>query len=364
MIKLPDLSNYQPTEVWPQIKSNGYTVVYLKSSEGLTWNDPTFASHVQGAHSVGIQVGAYHFAHPESNSALDEAKHFVSILKQTPTDLMPVLDLESPNKPTTGITGAYLVTWARDFINYVQSETGKKVMLYTGAWYVNTYGLHGLGDIPLWIAVYGVSAVPQCGDWTSYLMWQFTDAASVSGINGAVDMSYAPSIEALKGNYTQEDFSPMANPTVQLNSTGAVVQKLQADLNTLGAKPQLAIDGSFGPTTLQAVKNFQAKHGLTQDGVVGPNTWAAISKALQPAPTPKPQTVEATPMHAQVNGKDVKAYAIDGDTYVNWGAIPSVKANKLSDGWNFVTPAPTTVDEKPVSVTLTYADNSTQTIKL
>lgn len=73
-------------------------------------------------------------------------------------------------------------------------------------------------------------------------------------------------------------------------------------------------------------------------------------------------TVTATPMHAQINGKEVDAYDIGGKTYVIWAAIPGVKAEKTSAGeWNFVTIA---VDEKPISITLTYADGSTQTTKL
>ena len=38
----------------------------------------------------------------------------------------------------------------------------------------------------------------------------------------------------------------------------------------------MAIDGSYGPQTTQAVKNFQAAYGLSADGVAGPNTVAKI----------------------------------------------------------------------------------------
>jgi peptidoglycan DL-endopeptidase CwlO len=38
----------------------------------------------------------------------------------------------------------------------------------------------------------------------------------------------------------------------------------------------VAVDGEYGPITRRAVKRFQASHGLTVDGIVGPQTLAAL----------------------------------------------------------------------------------------
>lgn len=53
---------------------------------------------------------------------------------------------------------------------------------------------------------------------------------------------------------------------------------LQAALNRLGAT--LVVDGDVGPATRAAVRSFQAGHGLDDDGIAGPSTWAAIDAAL------------------------------------------------------------------------------------
>jgi len=46
------------------------------------------------------------------------------------------------------------------------------------------------------------------------------------------------------------------------------------------------IDGKIGPMTKKATEEFQKANGLKADGKVGPNTWAALSKYLNPTPAP------------------------------------------------------------------------------
>jgi putative chitinase len=55
---------------------------------------------------------------------------------------------------------------------------------------------------------------------------------------------------------------------------------LQVSLNKLGADPVLTPDGSFGPMTSAALKEFQEAHGLEADGRVDPEDIAAIEQAL------------------------------------------------------------------------------------
>jgi hypothetical protein len=55
---------------------------------------------------------------------------------------------------------------------------------------------------------------------------------------------------------------------------------LQVSLNKLGTDPPLVPDGSYGPLTAAAVKDFQESHGLDADGKVGPETLAAIDATL------------------------------------------------------------------------------------
>ena len=62
-------------------------------------------------------------------------------------------------------------------------------------------------------------------------------------------------------------------------STGALVRTVQTKLKNWGYYTG-TVDGVYGPKTVAAVKYFQQKNGLTQDGVVGAKTAAAMGITL------------------------------------------------------------------------------------
>jgi zinc D-Ala-D-Ala carboxypeptidase len=71
--------------------------------------------------------------------------------------------------------------------------------------------------------------------------------------------------------------------TLSSGASGSDVAELQTRVaGWAGYGVNMAIDGSFGSQTLQAVKSFQAAHGLSADGVAGTQTYNAIY-ALQDA---------------------------------------------------------------------------------
>lgn len=63
--------------------------------------------------------------------------------------------------------------------------------------------------------------------------------------------------------------------TLKKGSKGDDVKKLQSLLG-------LKADGDFGPNTEKAVKEFQAKNGLTADGIVGNKTWEKLMALGEP----------------------------------------------------------------------------------
>jgi hypothetical protein len=74
--------------------------------------------------------------------------------------------------------------------------------------------------------------------------------------------------------YAAADMTPPSNPapllppTLRLGDTGDDVKLLQSAL--------MPHDGIFGAQTLDALKQYQQRNGLTPDGICGPKTWSVI----------------------------------------------------------------------------------------
>jgi Putative peptidoglycan binding domain/N-acetylmuramoyl-L-alanine amidase len=58
-------------------------------------------------------------------------------------------------------------------------------------------------------------------------------------------------------------------PTLRRGDRGDLVKQLQTRL-------EIEADGDFGPNTEAAVRAFQRTHDLVPDGIVGPQSWAAL----------------------------------------------------------------------------------------
>jgi len=102
---------------------------------------------------------------------------------------------------------------------------------------------------------------------------------------------YGISADGIVGSGTQDAI----NKTISRMNSGVLsrgqisnnVKTLQNNLKTLGFLSGTP-DGEFGAGTESAVKNFQKKYGLSQDGLVGSGTQNAIAKALAELNKPKP----------------------------------------------------------------------------
>lgn len=104
-------------------------------------------------------------------------------------------------------------------------------------------------------------------------------------------------------------------PTLKKGSTGPYVVELQTDLIRLGYDVgKTGADGKFGSNTEKAVKSFQKDHKLKVDGIVGPDTWAALDAEIDPLPEPTETLYTVTIPHLTKSEADRLALQYAGAT--------------------------------------------------
>lgn len=135
--------------------------------------------------------------------------------------------------------------------------------------------------------------------------------------------------------------------TVKYGSSGDDVKELQRRLNSAGYS--VAVDGSYGEQTRNAVQDYQKKNNLTVDGIVGSETWGSLLGSINApqgfgeaqtaggsyAGTGKPGTYESQnkgqldALYDQIVGRKPFQFDLDGnglyqqykDQYVHLGKM-------------------------------------------
>jgi peptidoglycan hydrolase-like protein with peptidoglycan-binding domain len=93
----------------------------------------------------------------------------------------------------------------------------------------------------------------------------------VDGVIGAKTSAKFNELLDLKKNATYEEASivPFPGQNIKKGSEGKDVKRIQRAV-------KVDPDGKFGPKTEQAVKEYQKRHGLSADGIVGKKTWSVM----------------------------------------------------------------------------------------
>ena len=279
-----DVSRWQGTINWPQVKAAGKQFVVMKATEGTDYVDPMFATNRAGATAVGIPMTAYDFASPDAtpNEAVLEADHLVAVAGFVAGNLPPVLDLEQ----TGGLAPAALQVWVRAWLDEVTAKLGIRPMIYVSPSFwstkmANNTSIALAGYKTLWIANWGVTSptVP-ANNWSGngYTFWQYTDCGHVAGITtGCVDLD----------RYNGTDLTPVLyNPTFSLsaNPTGQSIMR--------GATTTFAISVNRNqfvpPVTLSVTSPMPSgtTYSFSPNPVTGSSSTLTITTSNVPAVTP------------------------------------------------------------------------------
>lgn len=281
-----DVSYWNAGIDWPKVRAAGQRFVFVKATEGETYSDPTFDDNWLGAKTSGLLRGAYCFFRPKADPK-KQAERFIAYVKSMNDDgeLPPALDLETSD----GQAKDKIIARAKIWLDEVEQAFGRKPIIYSGLYFLQTYfSVPGGGppdwaaDYPLWLAQYPYQYTPGMlptlpNGWFKWTFWQYSETGKVNGINAKVDLNLF--------NGTLEELYQFAGLQIQAETQKSYVV---ADGDTLHS-----IANKFGLTIRElVVANPQlVKPGMTLTIPI-PAAIPASSEMEQPA-APRTYVVQA-----------------------------------------------------------------------
>jgi GH25 family lysozyme M1 (1,4-beta-N-acetylmuramidase) len=277
-----DVSVYQGAQDWAARKAEGVVFAFAKASEGQRTHDAHFATHITGIKNAGLIPGAYHFAWPNQDVALEAANYIAAVRPYAGRGFVHWLDLErrSDGANYKGCTAAGILAWVTKWLKLVsEAFPGQRVGVYTSG--SDLAAGHVPAGTTIWYPAYtwGYTAVgyekaeaaarPHPSGW-SPLLWQFTSTP----VDRSIAYLSAADLRAWAAGTTQEDTMPTADEIAQ-----AVVTKLIAGGGVLeNGDLDRIIDRDHVPAARPPYNNddyFEA------DGKTPKNTTWKLGYALQ-----------------------------------------------------------------------------------
>lgn len=189
-----DVSQYQPIIDWPTVAASGIGFCFLRVSHGLHL-DKVFTKHRQGAKSVKMPRGFYHYLVPTQSLEAQIALFVTAVGRIERGDLPPVLDIEGTEE-WTPIPRPQRLGLVLRWLAAVEQAFGVRPLIYCSLNFIRdtledpSVDVRVLGSYPLWIARWRVppGQPPQIPSiWRDWTFWQYADNTVVPGINGPVD---------------------------------------------------------------------------------------------------------------------------------------------------------------------------------
>lgn len=180
-----DVSQYQGAIDWNEVAvvENNFPIkfVFIRATVGNNKVDNAFETNWKASRQKFIR-GAYHYYRPNENS-LAQAQNFIANVKLSKGDLPPVLDIEAmPKNQTIDSLKVGLKRW----LEKVDAHYHVKPIIYTNEKFYEAFLKEEFSDYRFWIANYNFFVETMQDDW---LFWQFTEKATIPGINGNVDVN-------------------------------------------------------------------------------------------------------------------------------------------------------------------------------
>lgn len=178
-----DVSNHQGEIDWERVAADDMEFAYIKATEGGDFVDESFERNWEGAASVGLHRGAYHFF-TLCRPGDEQVANFLDIVPLDPDALPPAVDLELAGNCSDRPDRAWVERELGAFLDAIESATGRTVVLYIGDDFEGEYHLRDELDRPIWHR--RVLIRPNVDGWW---IWQVHGYAAIDGIDGGADLN-------------------------------------------------------------------------------------------------------------------------------------------------------------------------------
>lgn len=193
-----DVSVHQGSIDWQKVKDSGIEFAMLRvgyrgyGSEGKIMPDKYFEENIQGAYSVGMDVGIYFFSQSVTEAeARQEAAYVIEQIEPYRQYITyPVVyDWEHQNyagSRTQKIPNVdMMTTMIHAFCQEIEDAGYQPMVYFYQNLAYNNLDLSQVTEYPFWLAQYT--------DYPSFYynfdMWQYTSSGKIPGISGAVDLN-------------------------------------------------------------------------------------------------------------------------------------------------------------------------------
>ena len=216
----------------------------------------TYSLKTQGGLQVGPHFKVKEFACADGSDTVKIDSSLIGILENLREEFNDRYDdvyirigsgyrTASYNKRIGGAAGSYHLKGMAADIDVIDRKTGKEIDVAEVAKYLESRRVRGIGrykypDGTSWI---------HCDTRTSKSFWTKASASAPMVKVG----SFWPTLREQTGGYT-----------------------VDPDVKVMQGKIGVKVDGKFGPKTDEGLKAWQKAHGLVDDSVCGPLTWAKI----------------------------------------------------------------------------------------
>ena len=187
-----DVSEHQGDIDWEEVRNAGFDFAFIRIgyrgySVGDIFPDDRARENLAEARAAGLDVGVYFYAQAISHEeALEEATWCLDFLAGEALDLPVVYDWEyvSPSARTGGMDREILTECVKTFCAEIEGSGYESMIYFNNHVSRDLLDLEAVAEYPFWLAQYRDQM-----DYPHKIdLWQYTEAGTVPGIEGDVDI--------------------------------------------------------------------------------------------------------------------------------------------------------------------------------